>query len=90
MPILDASTSWEAILDFKADPDNQARLLALRRWMRKIVKDSLSRAEIVDELAHLLNEFEKHINIQKSKVNRGVVEALVVGSVLHDFRTADN
>jgi hypothetical protein len=77
LPIPDETTSWEQIIDFRSDPDNQLALLRLRRWIRKIASENLSALEIEEELEWLLNEYENNLHLHKIKSNTSAVEIWV-------------
>jgi hypothetical protein len=52
-------------------------LLALRRWIRKISTEEMSKAEIEEEIEWLINEFQAHIKYHKIKATTETLEALV-------------
>jgi hypothetical protein len=77
LPMPDDMTSWEQILDFRKDEQNQKNLLNLRRWIRKISSENLTRAELDDELQGLINDFQHQMKIHKMKANSMVLETFV-------------
>jgi hypothetical protein len=77
-PRPDGSVSLEQVLDFRRDPESHSRYLGLRRWMRKISKESLSAREIHDELEWLMREYRDHLKLHRLKTRHGRLEAVVV------------
>jgi hypothetical protein len=65
LPIPDDSVSWEAIRDYRADPDSQRRFSNLRRWMRQFAAGAYTPSEAKEEIESLLNEYEAHIKRQR-------------------------
>jgi hypothetical protein len=87
MPIPDESTSWERILEFRQDADSRKKLIALRRWMRGVVKDSRSVTELTEELQHLIHEYEESLRFHKMKINLATVESIATatGDLPHEL-----
>jgi hypothetical protein len=77
MPEPDESVSWEQILDYRSDPQSNGKMLALRKWMNKIVRDNLSQREIEDELDWLMYDYERQIKLHRMKYRTGVLETIV-------------
>lgn len=77
LPLPNNETSWEQIIDYRNDPENQNNLLGLRHWIRKISKEELSKAEIEDEIEWRINEFQNHMKLHKMKANTETLEAVV-------------
>ena len=77
LPILNSTTSFEQILDYRSDEEQRNSLLSLRRWIRKISSENLSVNEIEEELEWLINQFEKHIKLHKLKTNTETLEVIV-------------
>lgn len=77
LPIPDNTVPWEKIIDYRNDSDNQGNLLGLRRWIKKISTEELSKAEIEDEIDWRINEFQKHMKYHKIKANTETLEILV-------------
>jgi hypothetical protein len=76
-PMPDESVSWEQILDYRRDPDSQARLNWLRSWMKRISKGELTQREIHDEYHELLFAFTDHMRIHQMKMRPGGIQALL-------------
>ncbi len=77
LPLPNNETSWEQIIDYRNDPENQNNLLGLRQWIRKISREELSKTEIEDEIEWRINEFDKHMKIHKMKANTETLEVMV-------------
>jgi hypothetical protein len=77
LPQPDEQTSWRDLIDFRDDDRSRPQLLALRRWMRKMATGQFKRAEIIEELEYLYYEYEHHMELQRMKINKGVLETLV-------------
>jgi len=80
MPMPDESTPWEAVVEYRADPDTHHKLLALRNWMADIARTDYTKPEIEDKLAWALREYERHLELHKLKYCTGVFETLIVGA----------
>jgi hypothetical protein len=77
MPQPDESTPWEAILEFRRDSENRALLIAFRRWLRQLARQSLPPAEVSGEIEHLMYEYQRHMRVQGMKINTGFWETVV-------------
>jgi hypothetical protein len=87
LPAPDGSTAWEAILDFRSDPDARHRLVALRRWMRSLAAENRSAHDIEDELLYLIGEYESSMRLHRLKYKRGVMEMVITtgASIVEDL-----
>lgn len=77
LPMPSDETPWEAILEFRSDPDSRRKLSHLKVWMHEIAKSNIDRIECEEKLAWLKQEFESHLRIHKLKTSYGAVEAMV-------------
>lgn len=68
-------TSWESIIDFRKETRHQ--LLELRRWVRDLVKESVSLYEAKEELEYLLHEYRRYYEIRKIKQNIGALSSII-------------
>lgn len=80
LPIPDATTSWEQIIEYRSDPDSIAKFLDLRNWMSEVAKAELKPVEIEEKLEHLMSLYQRHMNIHRMKTNTGTVETIVITS----------
>lgn len=70
-------TSWEHILEFRADEDVKNKYLALINWINKVASSPASISDIQDEYEYLYNEYIKHFKLHKMKYNSSILEVLV-------------
>jgi hypothetical protein len=77
LPLPNIETSWEKIIDYRNDPDNNKDLLNLRRWIRKISSEEISPVEVQEEIEWLQNEFQAHMKYHRIKANTETLEVLV-------------
>lgn len=88
-PVIDDSTPWEQVVDFRNDETTRMYSLALRRWMRKVTETDLTPIEIKEELEGLIAEYKDHMRFHKMKNRAGLVETVLttVGTVAeHAFK----
>ena len=78
LPEPDDVTPWEAIVDFRNDPESRRRFLALRHWINELIAGKRPASQLEDEVAHLQAEFEHHMKIHRIKSHGGMLETLVV------------
>jgi hypothetical protein len=77
IPLPDDSTPWEAIIEWRNDPDARKQLRRLKRWMRKIATESESPTLIQEELLYLLDEYNDHLTRHKLKTTTSVLQSLL-------------
>ena len=101
IPEPESNTSWEAILDYKADDDIRNNYLALINWINKISKSEFDISEIKDEYDYLLSEYKRQYKIHKLKsrnstlevvanLGAGLITALGSGDFLGAFQSIIN
>ncbi len=78
LPIPNDQTPWEQILEIRQDHEMQAKLLALKQWMREIAKKELTPIEIEEQLEWLIYDYRRHMNLHKMKVDTGAFETVIV------------
>ncbi len=80
LPIPDDETPWEAILDFRQDPDARRRLFELRHWMnearRMLMAGEVSHSELEEQLDYLIHEYTEYMKLQKMKINMTTLETI--------------
>lgn len=69
-------TPWEAILEFRDEPETRHRLVALRRWMFGFARQDRSAAETANEIEYLMEEYRSHIRHHRMKWGVGTVESI--------------
>jgi hypothetical protein len=77
LPIPSMTTSWEKIIDYRQEPQTQRNLVALRRWISKIVSSDLPTSEIEEEYKWLVNEYQSHMRLQKLKADTETLQTVV-------------
>lgn len=80
LPVPDEQTSWEHILEYRRDPDSHSKFLALRNWMNDVSRTDLTPIEIEQKLEFLIDQYRRHIELHKMKVNIGALETVVVST----------
>jgi hypothetical protein len=77
LPVPDEDTPWEAITDFRSDPQSRHRYLALRHWAHEVANSRMTGRELEDKLEWLISDYEQHMRIHRMKYRRGVLETVV-------------
>jgi hypothetical protein len=87
LPVPGPLTSWEEILEFRADKDSQDRLLKLRRWMHKVGTGGRTYDDLAEELQDLLNDYEHYMSFHRKKLDRGVLHTVltIAGKIAEDL-----
>jgi hypothetical protein len=80
LPIPDESTSWEQIIEYRGDPDSQAKFFSLRNWMNEVARAKLTPIEVEQKLEYLISQYHRHMELHKMKTNAGALEVIVVSS----------
>ena len=73
MPVPDDNTPWEAILDFRSDPDACGQYRRMKLWMNSLARGNLPLNEIEDSLDDLLYQHEQYMKLHKLKFRHGVL-----------------
>jgi hypothetical protein len=81
IPVPDDATPWEAIFDFRRDPDATLRRERLRSWATSTAQGDHSVAQAEQVLDHLIAEYEAALRLHRIKFGHGFVETVVVGAV---------
>jgi len=87
LPIPDASTPWESVLEFREDPETREVRWGLRLWMSEVARAKLSPIEIQEKLEWLLYQHKRYMQVHKLKIGTGVLEIIVTtaSEVLEDL-----
>jgi hypothetical protein len=80
IPQLDDRAPWEDILGFRAEERTQHFVRNLRRWVRKIVAEQWSAAELGDEIKELVYEYERHMRASRISGAKEALEVMIVGA----------
>ncbi len=78
IPMPDDVTPWEAILDFREDPDARAALERLRRWMASVPTLSTSLRAVEAEVQALIADYTEIMRIHRMKYQLGALQTLVL------------
>jgi hypothetical protein len=77
LPIPAPDTPFEAVLEFRSDPEAMRALRRLRHWMAGIARSGLSSQDIEGELNDLLDRYTEYMNLHKLKYYNGTFESLM-------------
>jgi hypothetical protein len=80
MPDFNTRAPWEDVLGFRAEPKTQHLIRSIRRWIRKIVTEEWTHAELEDEVRELLYEYERHLRYARFAGARGILKCTITGS----------
>ncbi len=72
------NTPWEQILEFRENENNKKLLGYLRHWTNTVSKSQMTFQEINDELEYHCAKYEEYIKSQKTKINYGTLETLLM------------
>lgn len=78
LPTPDPLTPWEAILEYRQDPDAQRAFVHLRRWMYDAIAGNRSTPDLENLLESELQTYEEHLRIHRLKYRNLRLEAAVV------------
>ncbi len=79
LPQLDARAPWEDVLDFRAEERTQHLVRSLRRWVRKVVAEKWSAAELEDEIKELVYAYERHLRASRIFGAKEALEVTITG-----------
>jgi hypothetical protein len=77
LPVPSPLISWEQIIEYRSDPDSHSKFLALRHWMSEVARAELTPAEVEEKLEHLIDQYQKHMQLHRMKTNVGTLETIV-------------
>jgi hypothetical protein len=80
MPDFDTRAPWEDVFDFRAEDRTQHFVRNLRRWIRRIVTEEWSQAELEDEVRELVYEYETHLSAARLSGGKGVLTCIITGT----------
>jgi hypothetical protein len=78
MPEPDDLTPWEAILEWRQDPQTQVHRRALNRWLSNVARAQGTQKDWQDEIGYLLDEYRQHLALHRMKASSGLVKTLIV------------
>ncbi len=79
LPIPDDGKSWEAIQDFRKDPESQVKLARLRKWTSAAASEEDARV-IRDQIESSIVEYAEHIQIHKLAHAHSTLEVVITGA----------
>jgi hypothetical protein len=80
LPEPESATPLEVLRDFRRDPSARASFTRLKRWAAAIAQKPHTAPEILDEVRHLLADYEEHMRIHRMKVRKGFLETIVTAA----------
>lgn len=86
LPLPDAETPIEAVMEWRGDPDAKQRLVRLRVWLNRALRQRLTSAELRDELELALADYNDYMILHHKKMSRGRFE--IVCSAIVDVLEA--
>ncbi len=78
LPLPNSETPWEAIVDWRRDPEATEQYRALRAWIARFARENPEAVDIEEELISKLATYERYIAIQHKKMQRTRLEAVVL------------
>jgi hypothetical protein len=79
LPQLDTRAPWEDVFDFRREERTQHFVRSLRRWVRKVVTEDWSAAELEDEIKEHVYEYERHMRASRISGGKEVLELIITG-----------
>ncbi|WFU33652.1 hypothetical protein QA635_04175 [Bradyrhizobium brasilense] len=79
LPQLDIRAPWEDVLGFRQEERTQHLVRSLRRWVRKIVAENWSAAELEDEIKELVYQYERHMHASRISGTKEALEIVITG-----------
>jgi hypothetical protein len=80
LPQLDTRAPWEDVFGFRQEERTQHFIRSLRRWVRKIVAEDWSAAELEDEVKELVYEYEQHMRASNISGAKEALEIMITGA----------
>jgi len=80
LPVPDDRTAWEAVAEFREDPDASRKRARLHNWAKTLAKTNITASEVGDEIEAAMSEYTEHMRLHKIKSKRTTAEIVVVGA----------
>lgn len=77
LPTPSETTPWEAIAEFRLDPDSKSKYLRLKGWINKVGRVAMPLHELETEFLQLMFEYEEFLRMHRLRVTKGAIEVLV-------------
>lgn len=81
IPTPDMNTSWEQLLDFRADENVKRKYYALVEWVNQMSRSEMPLAHVSDKYNQLYSEYVKQYEFHKLSSGFTTIELLVIGGV---------
>lgn len=79
LPQLDIRAPWEDVFGFRQEERTQHLVRGLRRWVRKIVAENWTAAELEDEIKELVYQYERHMRASNISGTKEALEIVITG-----------
>ncbi|HWA88554.1 MAG TPA: hypothetical protein VG889_00865 [Rhizomicrobium sp.] len=80
IPDFDTRAPWQDVFGFRAEARTQHLVRSLRRWIRKIVAEDWTVAELEDEIRELVYEYETHLRVAQLHRGTGLLTCVISGT----------
>jgi len=80
MPDFDVRAPWEDVFGFRKEERTQHLIRSLRRWIRKVVAEDWTPAELEDEIRELVYDYEMHLEAARLHRGFGLLTCLITGT----------
>lgn len=77
MPTPSDTTPWEAISEFRRDPDSIRKFLRLRKWINGVGRSNRPIHELETEFLELMFEYEEFLRMHSLRFTKGTMDVLV-------------
>jgi hypothetical protein len=77
LPTPSETTPWEAVAEFRRDPDSKRKYLRLKSWINKVGRVNTPLHELENEFLELMFEYEEFLRMHQLRVTKGAMEILV-------------
>lgn len=78
LPLPDADTPWQAINDWRHDPEAAEKYRLLRAWIARFARENPSSVDVEEELVSNLATYQRYMAVQHKKMSRTRLEAIVL------------
>jgi hypothetical protein len=80
LPEPDDATPWDAIVEYRNDPESRRKLVALKRWVNAVSRGESPASELEDEVEHLVAEYRAHLRAHRLRTGVGSLETIVTAA----------
>jgi hypothetical protein len=79
LPQLDTRAPWEDVFSFRQEERTQHFVRSLRRWVRKVVTEDWTAAELEDEIKEHVYGYERHMRASRILGAKEALEIVITG-----------